>query len=241
MCSNCENGCDWVGELRFLDDHLTTCEYALLCCPNKCTEDNKEMRILRRDLDHHLKNECPNRQYQWRHCKDTGRYRDIATTHLDTCPKVKVSCPNTDCKASVLRCNLSSHRSKCRYETVSCKYVGIGCNKKLPHKDLQQHENDDASHLHLAIETVNEQRKEIEAVRDELDGIKYTLTLKQQDDNMAGPCVLKMTNFNQHLTSKQKWYSPPFYTQAEVTRCVSRYLPVDEVMVQTLMSQCLPA
>ena len=85
--------------------------------------------------------------------------------------------------------------------------------KKLPHKDVQQHENDDASHLHLAIETVNEQRKEIEAVRNELDGIKYTLTLKQQDDNiMAGPCVFKMTNFNQHLSSKQKWYSPPFYT-----------------------------
>ena len=98
---------------------------------------------------------------------------------------------------------------------MSCKYVGIGCTKKLPHKGVQQHENDDASHLHLARETVIEQQKEIEAVRDELDGIKYTLTLKQQDDNiMAGPCVLKMTNFNQHVTSKQKWYSPPFYTQA---------------------------
>ena len=213
MCSNSENGCGWVGELRFLDNHLTTCEYALLCCPNECTEENNEVRILRRDLDHHLKNECSNCQYQCPHCKDTGRYCDITTTHLYTCPKVKVSCPNSNCKASILHCNLSSHRSKCRYETVSCKYVGIGCMKKLPHKDVQQHESDDASHLHLAIETVNEQRKEIEAVRNELDGIKYTLTLKQQDDNiMAGPCVFKMTNFNQHLTSKQKWYSPPFYT-----------------------------
>ena len=72
---------------------------------------------------------------------------------------------------------------------VSCKYAGIGFNNKLPHKDVQQHEND-ASHLHLAIETVNEQWKEI-AVRDELGGTKYTLTLKQQDGNiMAGPCVL---------------------------------------------------
>ena len=164
MCSNSENGCDWVGELRFLDDHAKTCEYAVLCCPNECTEDNNEVRILSRDLDQHLKNkcqhlknECPNRQYQCPHCKNTGRYCDITTTHLDTCPKVNVSCPNADCKASVLRCNLSSHRSKCRYETVSCKYVGIGCTKKLPHKDVQQHENDDASRLHLAVETVNEQ------------------------------------------------------------------------------------
>ena len=95
---------------------------------------------------------------------------------------------------------------------MSCTYAGIGFNNKLPHKDIQQHEND-ASHLHLAIETVNEQWKEIEAVRDELDDIKYTLTLKEQDDNiMAGPCVFKMTNFNQHVSSEQKWYSPPFYT-----------------------------
>ena len=28
----------------------------------------------------------------------------------------------------------------------------------------------------------------------------------------AGPCVLQMPKFNQHITSKQGWYSPPFYT-----------------------------
>ena len=96
---------------------------------------------------------------------------------------------------------------------MPCKYAGIGCNKKLPYKDIQQHENDDAFHLHLAIETANEQQKEIKAVRDELDGIRNALALKEQKDNiMAGPCLFKMTDFNQHITSKQKWYSPPFYT-----------------------------
>ena len=28
----------------------------------------------------------------------------------------------------------------------------------------------------------------------------------------AGPCVLQMPKFNQHITSKQGWYSPPFYS-----------------------------
>ena len=64
LCRNSENGCGWVGELRSLDNHLTTCEYTLLHCPNKCMENKKVVKILRRDLEHHLKNECSNRQYQ---------------------------------------------------------------------------------------------------------------------------------------------------------------------------------
>ena len=130
MCSNTENGCGWVGELRSLDDHLTTCEYALLCCTNQCMEDEMVVRLLRRDLDQHLNNKCPNRQYQCHHCEAIGRYCDITTTHLDMCPKVKVSCPNTDCKTSVLRCKLDKHRSKCQFEKVPCKYAGIGCGER---------------------------------------------------------------------------------------------------------------
>ena len=188
VCSNSESGCDWVGELRSLDDHLTTCGYALLRCTNECMENDEEVRMLRRDLDQHLKNKCPNRQYQCRHCKDTGRYRNITTTHLDTCPKVKVSRPNSECNISVLRCNLSKHRSKCPFEEVSCKYAGIGCEEELCRKDLEQHEKDDTFHLHLAIETINEQQ------------------VKKRS------CVFKMPEFSRHKSSSEDWYSPPFYT-----------------------------
>ena len=106
--SNSENGCDWVGELRSLDDHLTTCGYTFICCPNRCVgkkkkkwlENKKEVGILRRDLDQHLKDKCPNRKYQCPHCKDTGRYCYITTTHLKTCPKLEVPCPNSECTLS---------------------------------------------------------------------------------------------------------------------------------------------
>ena len=173
--------------MRFLNDHLTACVYALLRCPNKCMEK----KILRCDLDHHLKIECPNRKYQCPHCRTTGRYCNITTIHLVTCPKVEIHCPNTDCKASVMRCNLSNHRSTCQFEKVPCKYAGIGCRKEPLRKDLEQHENDATLHLHLAIETVNKQQEEINIMRD-------TITAGQ-----AGPCVLKMPKFNQHITSKQ--------------------------------------
>ena len=148
-CDNSDNGCGWVGELRSLDDHLTTCEYALFRCPNKCMKNKKEKWLLRYEVDQHLK-KCPNRQYECPHCKDTGRYRKITTTHLDTCPKVKIPCPNSECKVLVPRCKLDKHRSKCPFEEVPCKYAKIGCEEELLRKNLKQHENDATLHHHLA-------------------------------------------------------------------------------------------
>ena len=168
-CNNSENGCDWVGELRSLDDHLTTCGYTLLRCPNKCMENNKEVQRLRSNLDCHLKNECPNRQYQCPHCKATGRHCDITTTHLDTCSKVQVTCPNTGCKALVPRCDLPDHQSKCQFEKVQCKYAEIGCKEKLTRKDLEQHESNDRVHLHHAIETVNELQRRMNIQKKEIN------------------------------------------------------------------------
>ena len=214
MCSNTENGCGWAGELRLLDDHLTICGYTFLRCPNKCIEKNKEVRMLRRNLDQHLKNKCPNRQYQCPHCKDTGRHCDITTTHLDTCPKVKVSCPNTDCKASVLRCELDNHQSTCQYEKVPCKYEGIGCKEELLRKDLEQHEMDDAVHLHTAIETVNEQQQEINELK--IFKAEQRMMTDSVMAGQSGPFVFKisfrMPEYHQHKCSEQEWCSSPFYT-----------------------------
>ena len=216
MCNNDENGCGWTGELRSLDNHLTTCGYALLRCTNKCTNNTEEVYVLRRDMDNHLTNTCPNRQYQCPHCKDTGRHCETTTIHLITCPKLKIPCPNDGCDGSVPCCELSDHQTKCLFEKVPCKYAGIGCEEKPLHKDLQQHENDNTFHLHLAIETVNRQQKEMKAMKEELKeeqrGIKEELRAMKEDIvHTQGPCVFKMPNFIQHKTSKQEWYSPPFY------------------------------
>ena len=72
---------------------------------------------------------------------------------------------------------------------MTCKYAGIGCKEKLPRKDLEQHENDDSFHLHLAMETVIEQQ------------------VKEK------PCTFEMPMFQQHESSQDIWYSPPFYTR----------------------------
>ena len=206
MCSNSENGCGWVGELRSLDNHFKTCEYTLLSCPNECTNNKKKVtHVIRCDLDFHLRNVCPNRQFECPHCKAMGKYCNIETTHL-----VKATCPNNGCGVKVPRCLLSNHRSTCQYEKVACKYAGIGCNEKLLRKSLQKHENDDTYHLCLAIETVTKQQRQINKLQNEMQAVKG-----EQDSIMCYlnfPCVFKMTEFTQHNSSKQEWYSPPLYT-----------------------------
>ena len=212
MCNNSENGCSWVGELRSLDSHLITCGYALLRCTNLCMENTNEVHVLRCDQDHHLK-KCPNHQYQCLYCKATGRYCDITTTHLDTCPKVEIPCPNIGCIVSVPRCDLSKHQSKCQSEKVPCKYAEIGCKKVSLCKDLEQPEKDDAIlHLHLAIETVNKQQKKMNKLEEEIKKQQEEMNKQQEvmkvvkeeqeimSDSIiagqAGRCVFKMPEFS---------------------------------------------
>ena len=185
--------------MRSLDDHLTICVYALLNCPNECMENNEEVKLYRYELGHHLQR-CPNRQYQCPHCNTAGRYRDITTTHLGICPRVKVPCPNSECSVSAPRCELSQHRSIGQFEAVPCKYAEIGCNEVSLRKDLKQHENDVILHLNLAIETVNEQQKKMKVMDEKVAS------------SQAGPRVFKLPRYFQHKTSSQEWYSPPFYT-----------------------------
>ena len=134
--------------MRSLDNDHKRCEYALIRCEKECIVNEKVVHLLRRDLHNHLKNECPNREHPCPHCKTIGRYCDITTTHLDTCLKLEIPCPNIGCDFEIPRCDLSNHQSTCQFEKVPCTYAEIGCEEEPLRKDLEQHENDDDVHLH---------------------------------------------------------------------------------------------
>ena len=79
QCDNTPNGCEWVGELRLLDEHLVSCDFTFLPCPNKCYRDRegkkpKELvQLFRKDMEKHLK-VCPRRHYKCPHCQEAGEY-----------------------------------------------------------------------------------------------------------------------------------------------------------------------
>ena len=197
-CDNSSNGCDWIGELRSLDQYLDDYDYTLLPCPNKCSTVDKVVQVLRKDLDKHTKEECPRRQYKCPHCQEAGEYQEITTKHLEECPiMVEVPCPNRGCKTHLIRRDLSKHRKKCMFENVPCKYSTIGCTEVVERKDLAEHEGDSQRHLQLAVDTILQQQIKIS---------------NMQAQSRKMPVLYKFINFSQHKTANDETYSPAFYT-----------------------------
>ena len=136
-CDNHCNGCEFVGELG---QHDATCDFSLLPCPNKCTDQhNKTTTVLRKDMEKHAM-ECPKRPYECPHCKETGDYQERTTKHLQECAKMEDVCPNEGCTERALRCDLPKHREECPRQLVLCKYAYLGCEVTLPREEMTDHQ-----------------------------------------------------------------------------------------------------
>ena len=191
-----------------MDEHLASCDFTLLLpCPNKCSKDDKVVQLLRKDLEKHTKEECPRRQYECPHCQESGEYQERTTKHLEECPMVEVPCPKRKCETHLLRRDLSKHGKECLFAIVPCKFSIIGCMEKVERKNLAEHEGDTQQHLRLAVDTIQQQQIKIE-------------NLQAQSREM--PVLYKFTSFNQHKTSRDTVYSPPFYTNPKGYKmCIS--------------------
>ncbi len=85
-CDNMEIGCQWEGTVGTLEKHVGVCQFTLVPCPKKCKDDNGILMITRRDLQQHLMEECPNRDYSCEHCDLKGTYT-TTLDHYDKCEK----------------------------------------------------------------------------------------------------------------------------------------------------------
>ena len=156
-CSNMERGCELVGTVGTLEEHVATCGFTLVPCPKQCKDNNEAKHFLRKDLVRHLKNDCPNRHYECksRKCREKGTYAYITEVHDKTCKMKILPCPNDGCDTKIQRQQVSEHISKCPHTVIPCKYKGIGCDTELKREDMAAHEQDDKLHLHMSLETVN--------------------------------------------------------------------------------------
>ena len=97
-------GCEWNGERKSLEEHLSICPKEILLCPNEgCGEKEERGR-----LDQH-REECLFEEiYCPKDCGYQGR-RGVLPQHIDMeCPKVKMPCPQ--CEYLFLRRELAAHR-----------------------------------------------------------------------------------------------------------------------------------
>ena len=191
MCRNEKEGCEWVNDLLCLEDHLKSCDYALVSCDNECKDGDSITKLLRKKCKEHLESKCPRRQYECPHCQQKGEYHEIIGPHLDTCPNVSTDCPNEGCHKRFPRISAAGHATVCDYQPVACKYAEVGCTERVLRKDLKEHEDDDQFHLRITIQnTLKLQQKmmEMEQRINQLEHqkhhtfkVKSFTTLKSQD------------------------------------------------------------
>ena len=194
-CDNTPSGCEWAGGLCSLDEHLASCDFTLLPCPNECHNRSKVVQLLRKYMEKHTKEECPRRQYKCPHCQEAGEYRDMTTKHLHKCPMIEIPCPKRRCTTRIVRRDLPKHRQECLFEKVPCKYSTIGCEEEVERKDLAEHEGDTQQHLQLAVDTVHKQQITIS---------KQQFTLREQDSMLTHlrstelPMTYKLVSYDRH-------------------------------------------
>ena len=162
-----DKGCEWVGTVGDLEEHMVNCQFATVLCPRECkTSNGKSWHFMRKDLAEHLRKDCPHRPHHCEYCGKDGTHVFITQDHDKFCGQKIVHCPSSECTKTMPRQDTEHHiYTECQYAVVACKYQGIGCDVKVVRKEILPHEqNDNRLHLHLALDRVSELEKAVDTL-----------------------------------------------------------------------------
>ena len=236
-CTNKKLDCQWVGELGELENHLNSnppldkqlegCQLTQVQCLH-CFQP-----IQRSDIGVHQNDQCLKRPFACEYCKDhDSTYEDVTTKHWPVCGSYPVQCPNECSDETMERQSLNSHiANDCPLAVVDCDFKGVGCEVRLPRKDLATHLSDGlVAHVSLqtkqlmSLKEENKQLKMLQVAKQLVDLKEENGQLKSQvatltkelweyrTGTLLCPVELTMENFEQHKNDCDEWYSPPFYT-----------------------------
>ena len=223
-CSFKEAGCEWVGELGGITEHLnddniidleSDSSYKSSGCPFmqlKCCYCRQELQR-QRVLEHEL-NECLKRPFKCDCCNEyESTFEDVTTKHVNVCPCGLVPCPN-DCGVSLQRKCIDDHvTTNCPLEIVSCSFSYAGCEEKLPRKDMPAHISDSlAVHMSLQAISHNKQLDSFQAQIQEVKNEVEKLTAFVHTHLRIMPVRLLLNGFAAKKREKKRWWSEPFYT-----------------------------
>ena len=163
-CCHKEAGCEWVGELGSLPQHLnlksqeegdrlTGCWLVGIKCAF-CSDD-----IQRKVIKEHEENICPERPYSCEYCGEyESTHKIVIANHWPVCPSRPVPCPN-ECGISPKLEVLNSHiENECPLQEIDCAFKYAGCKEKLPRKDMPDHITQNLA-LHMSLQATNHQRE----------------------------------------------------------------------------------
>ena len=200
-CDNLERGCNWLGTVGDLEDHLAKCGLSPVPCPNKCKVEDSQ--VLRKCLEDHLETKCPNRAYKCERCGLMGMYASIVGEHEQICKKKLVSCPHTECDLTIEQGKLKKHISTvCKFTEVPCKYHNIGCKVRKTRISVKKHEEeDDKAHLHMSLEKIDELVSTVSSMRMNANTVDKSMFI-----------IFKMSEYIKKKQGDDIFYSEPFYS-----------------------------
>lgn len=187
-----------------LDDHAGTCSQEPIYCEAKCG-----VRILRGRMSIHRAKDCAKRLRRCPHCAREFS-ADTLATHIATCPRSPLPCPQRCDTGPIPRAELETHlRDECKALAIPCTFKEAGCRFKGPRQQLDGHlEANQSAHLQLMVALASRQGAQIA----QLKGAVAKLST-----NYTGTLLWKITDWTAKMTeakSKEglELVSPPFYT-----------------------------
>ncbi len=241
-CSHQKDGCEWMKELRQFDEHLNTdplpekqldgCQFVEIDCIYNCRNHQQ-----RRYIQNHQIKDCPKRPFGCEHCHDyKSTYNDVTNNHWPVCGSFPVPCPN-QCGSTIQRQNLDSHiADECPLTTINCDFHHVGCAVKPSRQDMPEHLRENLlTHISLLATSHAKQQDKITTQQEDIATLVEELKIKNAElaplqhmltvnSESLGAPVLTMTNFQQHKTDDNFWYSPPVYTHHQGYRiCLNVY------------------
>ena len=195
LCVHCtmkDRGCEWTGKLKQLDAHLDAetgdCEYVDIECPEKCGQ-----QIQKCQLDTHVANECPERDFVCMYCGFKATYNIVSNEHWPECQNYPVPCPNRCGIGAVKRNLLEDHLNTCPLQVVECDFSYAGCHKKLQRQDMEKHV-EESTQEHLALMAAASVRMSWE----------FEQKLKEQRDEFQKKLQGQRDEFQGYLEQKER-------------------------------------
>ena len=223
-CSKKTLGCQWKGKLGDFEQHLnenpspeeqlTGCGFVEVECKHGCGEWYE-----RRFIDTHENEECPQRPYSCKYCKEyDSTFEDVTKIHHAECGKYPVPCPNKCQDDPFERSKINYHlNDECPLNEVSCPFAYAGCEVRLPREDITEHAGDIVTHFALLASFTRETAQNLEIAEQEISSLKKKIKLLT---TLGGfPIDYEVTNMEEDV------YLPPFFTHPHGYKMCIRVYP----------------
>jgi len=170
-------GCQWTGELRDKETHISSCIYTSI----SCTNENCEVRVAKKDLEEHVTMSCLWRTVQCDYCHELHPQCQMEDDY-EKCKRFPMICPG-GCMALTSREMIENHTENyCPKTVIPCPYVQMGCKTKVQREKLETHiQSDTGPHIKLVCLELTKTQEQLTQRTEELKSVKDRVNALQND------------------------------------------------------------